>query len=659
MVSYPSISSWDASQSRIFRRTFRIFDREVGERYRSRGERTKATCMAMDERKCAPQERAPMAKDPEVKMRKAFGMEWMSLPMSRERETRSEARDEATPARHVGGIPSVGLKIRGDDGSMQQPEALYGGAGYVVGDGGASWRRKTQKGDGGAGPMAPMSHLDASRERKKRSSAFGRPKEYLEDARSERGKFLKERKRPSGQDSISWKPKPPRENPSGSASAPSTTEAKHVLEDAADKKSEGMDPVPATQKSGDVPLREEVRQGQFLERGTQNQNAAAMLRAKLLGKPTEGTTKRETPADVYLPMVDAKGRAVKGAFGRPSHAATEVGGKGKQARVDRYDETSGKKARYYADDDRATLNDLVRQERFGGEDYDRNYARNVTTKAQYRRTPHDVEDEYEHDQGLEMYEERGKKRDPKGQFEYQRQKQIGDFKRMTAVHERCTFCFDNPKKNRAAIMAIGQLTYLKLPESGQLVPGHCQVIPMAHCGSLREVDEAVATEIRNFQKCLIQMFAREGQRVIFMETALDLERQARHAVLECIPVKEDAYMDAPLLFKREIDEAESEWSQHNAKKLIDTKKKGLRGSIPPDFPYFNVEFGLTGGYVHVIDDERRFNRNLGRDVMVSLLCLPQERMHQKPRRETGAGFVRQASEFLKKWEPFDWTKQLD
>eukprot|EP00894_Picocystis_sp_ML_P002987 jgi/Pico_ML_1/53504/g4039.t1 len=109
-----------------------------------------------------------------------------------------------------------------------------------------------------------------------------------------------------------------------------------------------------------------------------------------------------------------------------------------------------------------------------------------------------------------MYEERGKKRDPKGQFEYQRQKQIGDFKRMTAVHERCTFCFDNPKKNRAAIMAIGQLTYLKLPESGQLVPGHCQ-----------------------------------------------------------------------------------------------------------------------------------------------------ERMHQKPRRETGAGFVRQASEFLKKWEPFDWTKQLD
>ena len=43
-----------------------------------------------------------------------------------------------------------------------------------------------------------------------------------------------------------------------------------------------------------------------------------------------------------------------------------------------------------------------------------------------------------------------------------------------------------------------------------------------------------------------------------------------------------------------IDDAESEWSQHHAKRLIDTRAKGLRGSIPPNFPYFHVEFGLTG-----------------------------------------------------------------
>ena len=28
--------------------------------------------------------------------------------------------------------------------------------------------------------------------------------------------------------------------------------------------------------------------------------------------------------------------------------------------------------------------------------------------------------------------------------------------------------------------------------------------------------------------------------------------------------------------------------------MIDTRAKGLRGSIPPNFPYFHVEFGLSG-----------------------------------------------------------------
>ena len=41
-----------------------------------------------------------------------------------------------------------------------------------------------------------------------------------------------------------------------------------------------------------------------------------------------------------------------------------------------------------------------------------------------------------------------------------------------------------------------------------------------------------------------------------------------------------------------LDEAEDDWSQHAAKRIINTKGKGLRESIPPNFPYFHVEFGL-------------------------------------------------------------------
>ncbi len=44
--------------------------------------------------------------------------------------------------------------------------------------------------------------------------------------------------------------------------------------------------------------------------------------------------------------------------------------------------------------------------------------------------------------------------------------------------------------------------------------------------------------------------------------------------------------------------------------------QGLRGSIPPNFPYMHVEFGIADGFVHVIDDEANFDRGLARSVMI-------------------------------------------
>ncbi len=71
---------------------------------------------------------------------------------------------------------------------------------------------------------------------------------------------------------------------------------------------------------------------------------------------------------------------------------------------------------------------------------------------------------------------------------------------------------------------------------------------------------------------------------------------------------------APLVFKREVDQVTSDWAQHHAKRLIDTQAKGLRGSIPPNFPYFYVQFGYSAGFVHPIDDEQKFPANFGKQV---------------------------------------------
>ncbi|GAY63555.1 hypothetical protein CUMW_226540 [Citrus unshiu] len=90
----------------------------------------------------------------------------------------------------------------------------------------------------------------------------------------------------------------------------------------------------------------------------------------------------------------------------------------------------------------------------------------------------------------------------------------------------------------------------------------------------------------------------------------------------------------PVSFKKAIDEAEDEWSQHTAGKLIDTSVKGLRGSIPKDFPYFRIEFGLNNGFVHVIDDEIQLKNNLGLYVIRGMLRLPEEDMYHRRRHES-------------------------
>lgn len=39
--------------------------------------------------------------------------------------------------------------------------------------------------------------------------------------------------------------------------------------------------------------------------------------------------------------------------------------------------------------------------------------------------------------------------------------------------------------------------------------------------------------------------------------------------------------------------------------------QGLRGSVPPGFPYFYVQFGYASGFAHVIDDESKWDRDFG------------------------------------------------
>jgi hypothetical protein len=143
-----------------------------------------------------------------------------------------------------------------------------------------------------------------------------------------------------------------------------------------------------------------------------------------------------------------------------------------------------------------------------------------------------------------------------------------------------------------------------------------------------------------------------------METALRVQEGRAHACVECIPVNANAFARAPLVFKQELDTSESEWSQHHAKRVIDTLQKGLRRSIPEHFPYFHVEFGYRKGFVHVIDDESRWPRQFGPSIMVGLTAGRDEDMHRRAQRNSAAEVETARDAFLQSWDKFDWTKQL-
>ncbi|MED6110640.1 hypothetical protein PIB30_044862 [Stylosanthes scabra] len=310
------------------------------------------------------------------------------------------------------------------------------------------------------------------------------------------------------------------------------------------------------------------------------------------------------------------------------------------------------RSRSDGDPSRYATQKVYAQQKKGEDDADMHLARKIMQNKQFK-VSNRADDEYDYDDAPSK-----KSRKTRGGDGHKIIQKNTHENRFLTQQERCLFCLENPNRPMHLVVSIANFTYLMLPQWQPVVPGHCCILPIQHESATRTVDDNVWTEIRNFKKCLIMMFAKQEKEVVFLETVMGLAQQRRHCTVECIPLPQDIAKEAPLYFKKAIDEAEDEWSQHNAKKLIDTSQKGLRNSIPKHFPYFHVEFGLNKGFVHVIDDEKQFKSNLGLNVIRGMLKSAEEDMYRRRRYEAVDVQKQAVASFSKEWEPFDWTKQL-
>jgi len=236
-----------------------------------------------------------------------------------------------------------------------------------------------------------------------------------------------------------------------------------------------------------------------------------------------------------------------------------------------------------------------------------------------------------------------------------KRRQIAYHKRYQKVLDNCFYCIDAPKLIKHLIVSLGAKMYLSLPAIRRVVEDQCCLIPMEHIPAATAFDEEVFSEMEYFQKHLVKMFAAQKKGVVFIEIVHDVSHK-RHTVINCIPLPLNLYNQAPIYFKKAILESDEQWSQH--KKIIDTRKKSFRRSVPKNFSYFYVSFGMNGGFAHIIEDKNKISTHFGLEIICGMLEKSAQITLRAVRARKDIEFKR-VKEFLKSWEKFDWTKKLD
>nr|XP_008504829.1 PREDICTED: CWF19-like protein 2 [Equus przewalskii] len=351
---------------------------------------------------------------------------------------------------------------------------------------------------------------------------------------------------------------------------------------------------------------------------------------------------KEDQQEVILVRTDQSGRVWP--VNTPGKPLEPKGGRRKRQMALTHEEKE--RVRYFHDDDNLSLNDLVKNEKMGTAENQNKLFMRMASKFMGKTDG----DYYTLD---DMFVSKAAERERFGEEEEnQRKKAIAEHQSLAAQMEKCLYCFDSSQFPKHLIVAIGVKVYLCLPNCRSLTEGHCLIVPLQHHRAATLLDEDIWEEIQMFRKSLVKMFEDKGLDCIFLETNMNMKKQY-HMVYECIPLPKEVGDMAPIYFKKAIMESDEEWSMN--KKLIDLSSKDIRKSVPRGLPYFSVDFGLQGGFAHVIEDQHKFPHYFGKEIIGGMLDI-EPRLWRKGIRENFEDQRKKALQFAQWWKPFDFTK---
>nr|XP_021552030.1 CWF19-like protein 2 isoform X2 [Neomonachus schauinslandi] len=365
---------------------------------------------------------------------------------------------------------------------------------------------------------------------------------------------------------------------------------------------------------------------------------------KFKGTVTQISSKESGNEDreVILVRTDQSGRVWP--VHTPGKSLECKGGRRKRQMASTHEEKE--RVRYFHDDDNLSLNDLVKNEKMGTAENQNKLFMRMASKFMGK-----TDGDYYTLDDLFVSKAAEKERSGKEE-ENQRRKAIAEHQSLAAHMERCLYCLDSSQFPKHLIVAIGVKVCLCLPNFRSLTEGHCLIVPLQHHRAATFLDEDVWEEIQMFRRSLVKMFEDKGLNCIFLETHMGMKKHC-HMVYECIPLPKEVGEMAPIYFKKAIMESDEEWSMN--KKLIDLSSKDIRRSVPRGLPYFAVDFGLQGGFAHVIEDQHKFPHYFGKEIIGGMLDI-EPRLWRKGIRESFEDQRKKALQFAQWWKPFDFTK---
>ncbi|XP_076359633.1 CWF19-like protein 2 isoform X2 [Tachypleus tridentatus] len=309
-------------------------------------------------------------------------------------------------------------------------------------------------------------------------------------------------------------------------------------------------------------------------------------------------------------------------------------------------DAKGSRVRYFADDDKFSLQQLFEKEKgTTADDQNADFA-NIAGKMKIKVTEdYDLDDMFTSDVAKKQTMAMSQARD--------RSLAILEHRKLREALEQCPYCIDNNKMKKHLLISMGNKSYLCLPPYQSLTEGHCLIVPVSHISSATLLDEDVWNEIMLFRKALTKMFKDLDKDVVFLETSMRLKHKP-HMCIECVPISTEEGDTAPIYFKKAILECETEWAQN--KKLVDLSKKDIRHSVPKGLPYFSVDFGFQGGFAHVIEDEYLFPSYFGKEIIGGMLDL-EPQLWRKPKKENFENQRKKVLQFIEWWNKYDFTEK--